>query len=113
MVSRIEKAFDVSVFVRNAENMIVKYGWQERTVMPYSSPIKVTKIIADLKDFDRCTSGSKEYLIALANGLAPIINAWEEYEQAEKITVRIKKSGKITRINADDLDMFDGLVDVI
>jgi hypothetical protein len=41
------------------------------------------------------------------------MNSWEEYEHAEKITVRIKKSGKITKILASDLDMFADLVEAI
>lgn len=41
------------------------------------------------------------------------MEAWERYELAPKVTVRIKKSGKITEILKDDLDMFDDLVDVI
>lgn len=104
---------DVAAFVKDAEAMIVKYGWQEKTVMPYSFKMKVTKIIDDLKDYSRCTRGSQEYLISLANGLAPIMNKWEEYENAKKITVRIRKSGKIIRITADELELFDDLVEKI
>lgn len=74
--------YDVDAFVAEAERMIEQYGWQERTVHPYSFPMKITKIIADLKDYDNCTSGSKDYLIALANGLAEIMNKWEEAEEA-------------------------------
>lgn len=113
MLNKIEKRADVAEFIKTAESMIVKYGWQDKTVHPYSYPMKVTKIIEDLKDYDKCTEGSKDYLIALANGLVPIMNSWEEYEHAEKITVRIKKSGKITKITADDLEMFADLVEAI
>lgn len=113
MLKEIKRSPDVAEFIATAENMIAKYGWQDKTVHPYSFPMKVTKIIEDLKDYDRCTEESKDYLIALANGLAPIMNSWEEYEHAEKITVRIKKSGKITKILASDLEMFADLVEAI
>lgn len=113
MLNKIERRADVDEFIKIAENMITKYGWQEKTVHPYSFSMKVTKIIDDLKDYDRCTKGSKEYLISLANGLAPILNSWEEYENAEKITVRVKKSGKIAQILAEDLDAFSDLVEVV
>ena len=113
MLKEIKRSSDVAEFIATAENMITQYGWQNKTVHPYSFPMKVTKIIEDLKDSDRCTEGSKDYLIALANGLAPIMNSWEEYEHAEKITVRIKKSGKIIKILASDLEMFADLVEAI
>ena len=90
---------EVDSFVKEAEGMIRKYNWEERIVHPYPNcPLKVTKIISDLKDYDRCTSGSKDYLILLANGLADIMNAWEEHELAPKIKVRSLKSGKIHEV---------------
>ena len=84
----------VEEFVKEAERMIELYGWQDMITHPYPNcPVKVTKIIADLKDYDRCTRGSKEYLVMLANGLGKIMNKWEEYEQQPKIMVRILKTG--------------------
>lgn len=82
-------------FVKEAERMIETYGWQEMVTHPYPNcPVKVTKIIADLKDYDQCTRGSREYLIQLANGLSRILNKWEEYELQPKIRVRILNTGK-------------------
>ena len=101
-------------FVDEAEKMIARYGWEERTVMPWAHiNLKVVQIVKDCKDYDNCTSGSKDYLISLVNGLVPIMNSWEEYEHKPKAKVRIIKSGKITYICEDDLDMFDGLIEVI
>lgn len=108
-----KSAAEVELFIKEAESMIEKYGWQEKTVRPYSFNVKVTKIIADLKDYRRCTSGSQEYLISLANGLAKILNSWEEFENKEKIEVRSKKTGKIGKICKEDLEMFADLVEII
>ena len=112
MLDTIKNYYDVEKFIDTAENMIEKYGWQNRVVHPYSLPVKVMKNISDLKDFDNCTRGSQEYLISLANGLAPIMNKWEEQEQEGKIC-RIKKSGKIIRLSPDMLDIFGDLVEVL
>ena len=113
MLNTIKNYCDVEKFIDTAENMIEKYGWQKKVVYPYSFPVKVTKIISDLKDFDSCTRGSQEYLISLANGLAPIMNEWEEREQEEKIDCRIKKSGKIIRLSPDMVIIFGDLVEVL
>jgi len=113
MLNKIKYQLDVTNFIRDAENMIEKYGWQEKTVMPYSFPVKVTKIINDLKDFDRCTESSQQYLISLANGLVPILNSWEKHEQAEKVEVRIKSSGKIIKIAREDFEMFSELIEYV
>ena len=91
----------VESFIKEAERMVQEYGWQEWTVHPYSFPMKITKIVDDLKDYDRCTKGSKEYLIQLANGLAEIMNAWEEREKAPKIRVMVLDSGKVIEIEED------------
>lgn len=90
---------EIEAFIKEAEDMIGKYHWEERIVHPYPNcPLKVTKIISDLKDYDNCTSGSKDYLVLLANGLADIMNKWEEHELAPKIKVRSLKSGKIHEV---------------
>ena len=92
-------AKDVAVFIDEANALIEKYGWQDRTVMPYSYPEKVTKIVNELRDYSRCTTGSKHYLIALANGLADILEAWERHELEPKLTIRSKKTGKIVEVS--------------
>lgn len=114
MLKKIEgnnKAAQVEAFVKEAEAMIEKFGWQEQTVHPYSYPVKITKIIGDLKDYNICTRGSQEYLVALANGLADILNAWAERESTPKVKVRLLDSGNIIELHEADLDIFDGLVE--
>lgn len=100
-------------WLEEAEKNIVKYGWQNKKIYPYSYPIPVYKLINDCKDYDNCTSGSKEYLMALANGFKEILEAWIENESKPKVTVRVIKTGKIMRINVTDLDIFEGLVEIV
>lgn len=104
MISKLRQGYikasckEVEAFVRDAEDMVNRYGWEEREVHPYSFPVKIKKILNDLRDYDRCTSGSQEYLISLANGLADIMNKWEEHEKAPKIKVRSLKDGAIHEV---------------
>lgn len=119
MLNKIKRTYwymaseEMANFVREAEEMVEKYGWQDRATYPYPNcPVKVTKIIEDCRDYSRCTSGTKEYLISLVNGLVPILNSWEEYELAPKVSVRIKGTGKVVRILKDDLDLFEGLYEL-
>ena len=85
------------------------------TVSPYGWAMKVTRVVDELRCFDECTSGSKEYLVALANGLADIMNAWEERELAPKVRVRMVETGREYDLYADLVDEFvkGGLVEVI
>jgi hypothetical protein len=102
---------DLAAYIAEAEHMVSAYGWEDAVTYPYPNcPTKVTKIITDLKDYDRCTPGSQDYLIALANGLADILNAWEKHALEPKVMVQVIKTGKIVKIAENDLDMFDGLV---
>ena len=91
-------------FLDEADRMVREYGWQDRTVMPYIYPVKVTKILDDFRDFDRCTSGSKCYLIALVNGLVDILNAWERQEMTPKVKMLV--NGKVKEIPIDWVDFF-------
>lgn len=84
---------EIAAFVVEAEEMVEKYGWQDRTVTPYSWPEKVTKLISDIKDYDLCTNGSRDYLKLLANGLVDRLNAWERYENLPKVRVRSLLTG--------------------
>lgn len=119
MLNKIKRTYwymasgEMENFVREAEKMVERYGWADRVVHPYPNcPVKVTKIIEDCKDYSRCTSGSKEYLITLVNGLVPILNSWEEQENEPKVSVRIRKTGEVVRIAQSDLDMFEGLYEL-
>lgn len=98
---RKSTADDRAAFIAEAERMIEDYGWEDREVFPYNFPIKVTKILGDFKDFDRCTSGSKEYLIHMVNGLAEIMNAWEDYEMLPKVKILVLESEKVVEVSED------------
>lgn len=113
ITGRYNHRTQVMAYITEAERMISKYGWQNMVVHPHSYAMPITEIIGYLKDYDICTEGSREYAIQLANGLADIMNAWEAHELAPKKTCRIIKSGKVVKINDNDLDMFEGLIEVI
>ena len=99
--------------VEIAQEMVEKYGWQDKITHPYENcPTKVTKILADCKDYYRCTKGTREYLIMLFNGLVPILNSWEEYEKKPKITVHIVETGKTIELLEEDKDLLNILKDV-
>lgn len=105
---------ELMLFVSKADAIIKKYGWEHRKTHPYPNcPIDAIKIINDCKGYDKCTKCSQDYLLALATGFEEILNAWVEYEEAPKIKVRIKSSGKVVEILKDDLDMFADVVEVI
>lgn len=116
MVQKIEQRYGISEAlakqVKEARKMIAEWGWEDRTVMPWERvTLKVTDILKDMDDYDRCTKGSQEYLIGLWNGLAEILNKWEEEERKHHIMVRIISSGKVIRIKEEDEDIFEGLIE--
>lgn len=94
-------AEDMAAFLAEAERMITEYGWQDMSVHPYGYPVKVTKILKDFRDFDICTKGTKEYLILLVNGLAEIMNAWEDYEMEPKVKILVLESEKVFEVSED------------
>ena len=106
IAGRFGELAQMKQFVADAEEMINKYGWQDRTVMPYGFAMPIMKIVNDCKDYSRCTLDSQAILISLANGLVDIMNAWEADHNAPKVTIRQKKTGKLYTINADMVDMF-------
>lgn len=118
MLKKIEgrnKEEQIKVFIKEADRMITEYGWQERTVLPYSFPVKVTDIIDKLKKVHFYTKSSRDIIIAEANGLPNILNYWEQVAVAPKVTVRYFTSGKvkeISKIVADDL-VDVGMVEII
>lgn len=84
-----------SEFLKEADRMVEEYGWQNMEVHPYGYPVKVTKILNDFRDYDRCTTGSKGYIVLMVNGLAEIMNAWEDYEMAPKVKIEVIENGKV------------------
>ncbi len=113
--SRYNRSEDMKRFIREAEQMICKYGWEGRETFPYNFPVTVEKIISELKDYDICTSGSKSYLVALANGFADRLNAWESHELEPKTMVRILKTGEIKAFRNELAEMFieEGLAEIL
>ena len=80
-------------WVREADRMIREYGWEDWDVHPHGYPVKVTEIVNDLRGYEKCTQGSKDYLVALANGLTGIMNAWEEHRK-NSVWVRLSSGEK-------------------
>ena len=117
MLNKIEGRYgrteQVEAFVKEAERMIERYGWEKEVVHPYSFAMPITQIIGYLKDWDVMTSGSRDYCVTLANGLVPILNAWEARAEEPRKTVRIKSTGKIVDIPESDLAIFEGLYELI
>lgn len=108
----------VASFVEEAERMIGEYGWQDRTVSPYMHAEPLVKYIGWLKEYDRCTRGSKEHLVLLANGLADVMNAWEEHEKAATVKCRLLRGEHVgeTRMYEPwmaDMLVEDGAVEII
>ena len=97
-----------------AKKLLTKYGWEDREVRPYPNcPMKASKILADCADFDSCTKGTKGYLLALATGMKDILERWVKYEQAEKVTVRVIKSGKILLMTKEEADGLKDFVEIV
>lgn len=95
-------AEDVEALADEMDQMVERYGWQDRTVMPWPSiKMTVAEITRNMRDYRRCTRDSKFYLIDLANGLVDVMNAWEAHELEPKMQIRNKKNGKICTISAD------------
>ena len=101
----IATAEEVAAFVREAKHMVALYGWSDRTVTPWGYAEKVTKTINDIADYRRCTFSSKQMLITLANGLARVMNAWEQQELTG-ITLRSIKTGKVVKVGEEIVDLY-------
>ncbi len=95
-------AAEVSALADEMDQMVQRYGWQDRTVMPWSGvKMSVAEITRNMRDFSRCSKGSKLYLIDLANGLVDIMNAWEEHELEPKMEVRNVRTGKVLKVGVE------------
>lgn len=117
MLNKIEGRYgrteQVEAFVKEAERMIATYGWEKEVVHPYSYAMPITQIIGYLKDWDVMTSGSRDYCVLLANGLVPILNAWEARAKEPKTAVRIKSTGKVVELPESELVILEGLYELI
>ena len=106
---------EVQAFYDEAKRMVETYGWQNRTVMPWTGcELSIKTILADVYALynEPMTEGSKVEIVALANGLAEIMNAWEEHEHEPKLLVRSVKNGKVHALSREfALELVkDGLV---
>jgi len=101
----IATAEEVAAFVNEARHMVAEYRWEDRTVTPWGYAEKVTKTINYIADYRRCTFSSKQMLISLANGLARVMNAWEQQELTG-ITLRSIKTGKVVKVDECIVDLY-------
>ena len=103
-------AEDVDEFVALARRMVRDYHWEDRVTYPYSYPDKVVDLIKAISDYRYCTYSSQSYLLALANGLADVMNKWEEIELTGVNIVSVK-TGRVYKVSKDDVDFYleDGL----
>ena len=115
ITGRSTASFEFRQYIAEAKRMVEEYGWQDKTVWPYGSPVKVTDMLREFTDYDRCTSGSKDIMISEANGLAKILNTWERTEKQPKVKIRNTATGKIVMLPAefaeyltDDCEVIEG-----
>lgn len=101
---RENKSEQMKAFVAEAYRMVNAYGWQDMIIAPYGRAYKLIKAIKDISDYDRCTRGSKEILILLANGLANVLNAWESRELEPKVKMNIR--GIVKDIPQSDVEIY-------
>jgi len=100
-VTDIKSAYQ---FVKDGWAMVKKYNWYNKTVMPYSYEVKVTKILHEVADYGKCTKCSQSYLRSLANGLVDILNHWEEYENQEDVVVQLT-DGRVMTVKREVADL--------
>lgn len=84
----------------DAAALVHKYGWENRTVSPWSCPINVLDVINQVNEAPQCTYGSKCEAYLLAKGLTKIFNAWEDTE-VNGMTLKNLKTGKIFKIDRE------------
>jgi hypothetical protein len=93
MLQKIAKRYGVAEMleaqVAEAEQMIERYGWQKRTISPYGHAEPLMRYIGWMHDYRNCTDGSKDTLIAVWNGMADVLNAWEQSVKERTVRVTI------------------------
>ena len=67
-----------------------KYGFMDKTIMPYSFKMTVGELVRNWKDYDHCTWSSKELMQDELIGFLPILENWVNLENEPKVTVRLK-----------------------
>lgn len=93
MLQKIEKRYGAAEMleaqVAEAEQMIERYGWHKMTIAPYGNAVPLMQCIGWMHDYRYCTTGSKEVLIDVWNGMADVLNAWEQSEKERTVRVEI------------------------
>lgn len=106
MLNKVLDAVTMKEFVEEARRMVEQYGWQKMTVTPYGFNEKVTVMLDRMADYEKYEKHSQNLLRQEANGLVRILNKWEEYENCPKVRVRVLRTGKITEVPQEDVDVF-------
>lgn len=91
-------ADEVKKTVNEIKMILAKYGWGEKTVMPYGYGIKLDNLVENWKDFERCTIDSQQIIISEINGtIDHVLNKWLKLEEEPKITVQLI-NGKTAKV---------------
>ena len=74
-----------------------KYGFMDKTVMPYGFRQTVREFTRNWKDFRRFTEMSKSVMCNELRGFLPILEAWVKTENEPKVMVYLHSKG-ITKV---------------
>lgn len=101
-MEKIKNRETLMAFIREAEQIAMEKDWMNRKTYPYpSTPMTVKQLLSECRDYDRCTSGSKAYLICLAEGYRQIFERWIYYDALPKVKVRRKDNGKVMVVSIE------------
>jgi len=98
MLNEVKDTASAWAFVKEGWRMIKVYNWYDRTVMPYSTPVKVTSLLHEIADYSKCSSGSMDYLRSIARGLGNIMNSWEKFELEPDVDVVLNTTGEVKTV---------------
>lgn len=108
---RIEKGKRVPTdaeFIRWADDaaaLVHRYGWEKRTIRPWSYPVTIVSIIEEAKEAPKSTFGSRGQTYLLAKGLTEILNYWEDRE-LHGVAIRGVVTGEVIKVYSDEVEFF-------
>lgn len=102
-------AEEVKGFVQKANEMVIKYHWQKRTVCPWGRPEKITRMLDYISDFPQSTFSTKQLLISLANGLADVLNNWERVELKSGLAIKFLSNGEVVSVPREYAELYISL----
>ena len=102
-------AEEVKGFVQKANEMVVKYHWQKRTVSPWGRPEKIPRMLDYISDFPQSTFSTKQLLISLANGLADVLNNWERVELKSGLAIKFLSNGEVVSVPREYAELYISL----